>query len=324
MPRRRKRWRAAAVEATAESERRLAEALAEASPERLLKIEAAIRAARGERSEEDGGEDESASARDASGRLAEKENLLGGSLNVRASIQAKHSAHLAASLDAEQNAAFTVEAALRRFDLAPSSPLDVDSVASAAEEAARESAKLGPSAREMYYASYKAAMDHAIAAVRRDDAAAVMAAAAGAARAARAETAGGARKVMGFGSVVPPLWEDDATAARDPERAVFLREKSSCRRRVAAALRRRRDAASASASRRVAEAAEAVDAREGPRIDPAARARVLAAVAEAERSTEFLAGGDRRRVQAGVRSRAEPNDRWFRGPGTEARRRRPG
>ena len=297
---------AAAVEATAESERRLAEALAEASPERLLKIEAAIRAARGERSEEDGGVEESASARDASGRLAEKENLLGGSLNVRASIQAKHSAHLAASLDAEQNAAFTVEAALRRFDLAPSSPLDVDSVASAAEEAARESAKLGPSAREMYYASYKAAMDHAIAAVRRDDAAAVMAAAAGAARAARAETAGGARKVMGFGSVVPPLWEDDATAARDPERAVFLREKSSSRRRVAAALRRRRDAASASASRRVAEAAEAVDAREGPRIDPAARARVLAAVAEAERSTEFLAGeigAESRRAYEAARNR---------------------
>ena len=135
---------AAAVEATAESERRLAEALAEASPERLLKIEAAIRAARGERSEEDGGEDESASARDASGRLAEKENLLGGSLNVRASIQAKHSAHLAASLDAEQNAAFTVEAALRRFDLAPSAPRR--DPPSGGGEGARETA--GPPAGE--------------------------------------------------------------------------------------------------------------------------------------------------------------------------------
>ena len=75
---------------------------------------------------------------------------------------------------------FTVEAALKYFE--PSSPIHTDAVMQAAKEAAEESAKLGPSAQEMYYASYKAAMESATSQIADDfNTAAVLAAAAGAA-----------------------------------------------------------------------------------------------------------------------------------------------
>jgi hypothetical protein len=82
-----------------------------------------------------------------------------------------------------------VEAALKYFE--PSSPIHTDAVMHAAKEAAEESAKLGPSAQEMYYASYKAAMESATSQISDDfNTAAVLAAAAGAARSARAHAMG--------------------------------------------------------------------------------------------------------------------------------------
>jgi hypothetical protein len=78
---------------------------------------------------------------------------------------------------------------LARFDptrARASAPIRDDAFLVAAESAAAEAARLGPSARELYYASYKAAMEEATASLNRSDASAVLAAAAGAARSVRA------------------------------------------------------------------------------------------------------------------------------------------
>ena len=73
-----------------------------------------------------------------------------------------------------------------------SAPIREDAFLSAAESAAAEAARLGPSARELYYASYKAAMQEATASLNRSDASAVLAAAAGAARSVRGASSEGA------------------------------------------------------------------------------------------------------------------------------------
>ena len=90
---------------------------------------------------------------------------------------------------------FSVDAALARFDptrARASAPIREDAFLSAAESAAAEAARLGPSARELYYASYKAAMQEATASLNRSDASAVLAAAAGAARSVRGASSEGA------------------------------------------------------------------------------------------------------------------------------------
>ena len=160
---------------------------------------------------------------------------------------------------------FTVEAALKYFE--PSSPIHTDAVMQAAKEAAEESAKLGPSAQEMYYASYKAAMESATSQIADDfNTAAVLAAAAGAARSARAHAAGATslRTHEGLASHgVPPSLE-----SRD---------------RVGRLLARRRAAAKA------ADVSGA--AKVGVFKGTEGAGRVLASVNEAERSLEYREGG---------------------------------
>ena len=170
-------------EATAETEARLVRALTDASPDQLRALETAIRAVRGDSPipSPRGRRDASASLVDAGVGPAtpatdEKES--------RSAVRSQ-SNRVAADEEAAMGYPFTVEAALRRFGPRPSSPIRADAVVAAAADAAAAAAKLGPTAQEMYYASYKAAMDAAVGALDAHDASATMAAAAGAARAVR-------------------------------------------------------------------------------------------------------------------------------------------
>ena len=167
---------AAVEEATAETEARLVRALTDASPDQLRALETAIRAVRGESPipSPRGRRDASASLVDAGVGPAtpatdEKES--------RSAVRSQ-SNRVAADEEAAMGYPFTVEAALRRFGPRPSSPIRADAVVAAAADAAAEAAKLGPTAQEMYYASYKAAMDAAVGALDAHDASATMAAAA--------------------------------------------------------------------------------------------------------------------------------------------------
>ena len=263
---------AAVEEATAETEARLVRALTDASPDQLRALETAIRAVRGESPipSPRGRRDASASLVDAGVGPAtpatdEKES--------RSAVRSQ-SNRVAADEEAAMGYPFTVEAALRRFGPRPSSPIRADAVVAAAADAAAEAAKLGPTAQEMYYASYKAAMDAAVGALDAHDASATMAAAAGAARAVRSGALhdGHLRSVheistLAFGgaSIDAPL-----RAARPMSRG-----------RVGSMLARRRAAAAAAAR-------SALDKIAGDDPDRHALARVRDAVAEAERSRERL------------------------------------
>ena len=150
---------AAAAAAMGDTEARLTQVLASASQDQLAKMERAIRASRG------------------SNATPLKKG--GAGAGHPKTVLEEYAEHLDADVP------FTVEAALKYFE--PSSPIHTDAVMHAAKEAAEESAKLGPSAQEMYYASYKAAMESATSQISDDfNTAAVLAAAAGAARSARA------------------------------------------------------------------------------------------------------------------------------------------
>ena len=263
---------AAVEEATAETEARLVRALTDASPDQLRALETAIRAVRGDSPipSPRGRRDASASLVDAGVGPAtpatdEKES--------RSAVRSQ-SNRVAADEEAAMGYPFTVEAALRRFGPRPSSPIRADAVVAAAADAAAEAAKLGPTAQEMYYASYKAAMDAAVGALDAHDASATMAAAAGAARAVRSGALhdGHLRSVheistLAFGGA--PI-DAPLRAARPMSRG-----------RVGSMLARRRAAAAAAAR-------SALDKIAGDDPDRHALARVRDAVAEAERSRERL------------------------------------
>ena len=277
---------AAVEEATAETEARLVRALTDASPDQLRALETAIRAVRGESPipspppSPRGRRVASASLVDAGvgpatpSRTPSRDEKISASAE-RPGVEPRGSNRVAADEEAEMGYPFTVEAALRRFAPRPSSPIRADAVVAAAADAAAEAAKLGPTAQEMYYASYKAAMDAAVGAVDARDASATMAAAAGAARAVRSRALhdGHLRSVddiytLGFGGG----FGGDA-----PVRAA----RRASRGRVGSMLARRRAAAAAAAR-------SALDKLAGDDPDEHALARVRAAVAEAERSREFM------------------------------------
>ena len=227
---------AAAAAAMGDTEARLTQVLASASQDQLARMERAIRAMRG----------------------SNATPVKGGAKLPKTVLEE----HLE---DHDGAVPFTVEAALKYFE--PSSPIHTDAVMQAAKEAAEESAKLGPSAQEMYYASYKAAMESATSQIADDfNTAAVLAAAAGAARSARAHAAGATslRTHEGLASHgVPPSLE-----SRD---------------RVGRLLARRRAAAKA------ADVSGA--AKVGVFKGTEGAGRVLASVNEAERSLEYREGG---------------------------------
>ena len=227
---------AAAAAAMGDTEARLTQVLASASQDQLARMERAIRAMRGSNA-----------------------TPLKGGAKLPKTVLEEHLEDLDGAVP------FTVEAALKYFE--PSSPIHTDAVMQAAKEAAEESAKLGPSAQEMYYASYKAAMESATSQIADDfNTAAVLAAAAGAARSARAHAAGATslRTHEGLASHgVPPSLE-----SRD---------------RVGRLLARRRAAAKA------ADVSGA--AKVGVFKGTEGAGRVLASVNEAQRSLEYRKGG---------------------------------
>ena len=243
---------AAAAAAMGDTEARLTQVLASASQDQLARMERAIRAMRGSNA-----------------------TPLKGGAKLPKTVLEEHLEDLDGAVP------FTVEAALKYFE--PSSPIHTDAVMQAAKEAAEESAKLGPSAQEMYYASYKAAMESATSQIADDfNTAAVLAAAAGAARSARAHAAGATslRTHEGLASHgVPPSLE-----SRD---------------RVGRLLARRRAAA------RAADVSGA--AKVGVFKGTESAGRVLASVNEAQRSLEYRKGvrrvRRRRRTARGSRAR---------------------
>ena len=206
-------WAAASAleEASAASQARLTRALAEASEEQLRALENAARAARGAAPAADAA---AATPKTAAGKRAfssetsakekEKENEASSASSALAIVaeegtdgdgsfasRSRKKPNANGALDEEKARAppFSVDAALARFDptrARASAPIRDDAFLVAAESAAAEAARLGPSARELYYASYKAAMEEATASLNRSDASAVLAAAAGAARSVRA------------------------------------------------------------------------------------------------------------------------------------------
>ena len=205
-------WAAASAleEASAASEARLTRALAEASEEQLRALEAAARAARGaapadDAVKNDAVKNDAAEISTETSVRSEKENTRVPSsavaippeagTDVSASEQKRTPKPTSVSETVSEAPPFSVDAALARFDptrVRASAPIREDAFLSAAESAAAEAARLGPSARELYYASYKAAMQEATASLNRSDASAVLAAAAGAARSVRGASSEGA------------------------------------------------------------------------------------------------------------------------------------
>ena len=207
-------WAAASAleEASAASQARLTRALAEASEEQLRALENAARAARGAAPAADAAvatflpkaaAGKRAFSSETSAMEKEKENETSSTFSAVAIVaeegtefqesrsRTKPNAKNVADEDKARAPPFSVDAALARFDFgsrARAAPICDDAFLVAAESAAAEAARLGPSARELYYASYKAAMEEATASLNRSDASAVLAAAAGAARSVRAKT----------------------------------------------------------------------------------------------------------------------------------------
>ena len=192
-------WAAASAleEASAASEARLTRALAEASEEQLRALEAAARARAARRPptavKNDAVKNDAAEISTETSVRSEKENTRvpssavaippETSTDVSASEQKRTPKPTSVSETVSEAPPFSVDAALARFDptrARASAPIREDAFLSAAESAAAEAARLGPSARELYYASYKAAMQEATASLNRSDASAVLAAAAGA------------------------------------------------------------------------------------------------------------------------------------------------
>ena len=193
-------WAAASAleEASAASEARLTRALAEASEEQLRALEAAARAARGAAPADDAVKNDAAEISTETFVRSEKENARvppSSAVAIPPEAGTDVSASEQKRTPVSEAPPFSVDAALARFDptrARASAPIREDAFLSAAESAAAEAARLGPSARELYYASYKAAMEEATASLNRSDASAVLAAAAGAARSVRGASKEGA------------------------------------------------------------------------------------------------------------------------------------
>ena len=230
---------AAEAAAMGDTEARLTQVLASASQDQLAKMERAIRAARG------------------SNATPLKKG--GAGAGHPKTVLEEYAEHLDADVP------FTVEAALKYFE--PSSPIHTDAVMHAAKEAAEESAKLGPSAQEMYYASYKAAMESATSQISDDfNTAAVLAAAAGAARSARAHAMG-----------ATSLRTHEGLASHGVPASLKSRD------RIGRLLARRRAAAK--------DADVSGAAKVGVFKGTEGAGRVLASVNEAEKSLEYREGG---------------------------------
>ena len=230
---------AAAAAAMGDTEARLTQVLASASQDQLAKMERAIRAARGSN--------------------ATPLKQRGSGTGHPKTVLEEYAEHLDADVP------FTVEAALKYFE--PSSPIHTDAVMHAAKEAAEESAKLGPSAQEMYYASYKAAMESATSQISDDfNTAAVLAAAAGAARSARAHAMG-----------ATSLRTHEGLASHGVPASLKSRD------RIGRLLARRRAAAK--------DADVSGAAKVGVFKGTEGAGRVLASVNEAEKSLEYREGG---------------------------------
>ena len=238
-------WAAASVlqSASEASQSRLTQALAEASEEQLRALEAAARAARGAPNDGNVSPRKNPTPKTVSFGVSGKENESSKQFGQGETSTAadKASETLETRAASNSNAPFTVDAALARFDptnfkASSSSPLRTNDFTQVAESAAVEAARLGPSAREMYYASYAAAMESAAASVDLHDASAVMAAAAGAARSVRADIVHGGASLR----ALEDLGSGGAGGSSSQPLLSPSREANPARRKADAALARRK------------------------------------------------------------------------------------